>query len=254
MTLRQSRISTLVAGFLALLILPACARPLPRYHAMEPRDAIRTMRERDSAIESVSVECNVSIQGKDASSVSLDAVLVAKWPDYLRIRAWKFGHPAFDLTSTPDGVWLYVSDEARERSEDRADFSVSGEQFQRAWGLLGPAFLREEGLTWRSERGKLILRRPAGSSLEGGAVIECEVNEETLTTDKYLFIDADGRIRQTITLGSYRISEPGSIVWPRVFAAEGDSGGITIRLGEPEFNGELSAEAFVPPKRARKLP
>lgn len=244
----------LIASMLALcsLMLPACVKPLPRYPSMDASHAIEVMRSRDGGIRTMSAEGTVLLSNADGSSVTLDAAIVARWPGFLRVRAWKFGQPAFDLTCTPDGLWIYIPEEARARMGAKADLTVTADQFRRVWSLMGPEFLQGEYQATTPSAALLLLRRAMDPDKQAGVIVECEIDTGTLTIRNYRFVTPDGRTRQSLTLDSYRLIEPGPIVWPRVITADGDSGRITIRLREPDFNTELPPAAFVPPRRATK--
>ncbi len=238
----------------ALLPLSACMKPLPRYPSMEASKAVEVMRARDGAIQTISAEGTVLLSNSDGSSVTLDAAIVARWPGFLRIRAWKFGQPAFDVTCTPEGLWIYLPEDARKRAGGAADLTVTADQFRRVWGLLGPAFLAGETQATYPDPRTLVLRRAMDPETSSETLVECEVDAETLTVRSYRFIDPGGRTRQSLSLSSYRLIEPGPLLWPRVITADGDSGRINIRLREPEINGDIPVGAFEPPRRAAKQP
>lgn len=241
-------------GILVALFLYGCAAPLPKYPPMDPAEALRVMQERDSQVRSLQSECDLSLRDAAGSSVSFDAAIVAEWPSRLRLRAWKFGHAAFDLTYTPDGLWMYMPEEARRRAGDHAKFDVTAGQFGRVWQMLGPASV--EGSVVTSDQHSFTVRRSLDPAAPSQGVFECDVDRDTLTVREYRFVDADSHVRQTLKPGSYRVHTLGErqVVWPARIAADGESGRITIRLIDPEFNAELPETAFTPPTRATKQP
>lgn len=246
------RTACAVVVLLAVLGMSGCVKPLPRYRAMEPEAALEVIRQRDGAISCISAEGTVLLSDSEGSSVTLDAAIVAKWPGYLRIRAWKFGQPAFDLTCTPEGLWVFVPDEARRRMGEKADFKISGDQLRRVWGLIGAEFFKGRYELASPKPDSLVVSRTA----EGmdGVIIECDIDTRTLTVRSYRFLDNAQHVRQSLKLESYRVIGEGPMVWPRLIAADGESGKITIQIREPEVNGEIPPGAFVPPRRATKQP
>ncbi len=240
-------------------VLSACAAPLPTYPPMEPAAALDTLRERDAKIGTMTSTATVTLRDEKGSSVSFDAAIVAKWPDHLRLRAWKLGHAAFDLTFTPEGLWVYLPEEAKEKMADHGGFAVTGEQFGRVWGLFGPRALEGATVDAGSWAGSIVARRAIGERSAGGGTVVYDIDQTTLTVRVCTFRDAAGAVRQTLRLEDYRVfgGGPGGrekTVWPTRMVAEGDQGRVTIRLGTPEFNAEPAPEAFVPPRRATKQP
>jgi hypothetical protein len=237
---------------LAGVALVGCATPLPRYPEMDPGAALEAIRARDGTVKTMSSTATVTMTDDRGSSVSFDAAIVAAWPDRLRLRAWKFGTAAFDLTLTPEGLWIYVPEEARQRAGDRTDFGVTADQFRRVWQLVGPEALQNATATVRSGA-ELLAVRP----MESGGRVEFDIDRATLTVRACRFIDDSGAVRQTLVVEGYRVLEDqhaGAIVWPTRLSASGEQGKISIRLGVPEFNTEPQAEAFIPPRRATKQP
>jgi len=246
----------LIRGGLVMLgvsaMLVGCAAPLPSYPPMAPTAAVDIMRARDGAVRTMTSTATVTLRGADGSGVSFEAVIVAKWPDHLRLRAWKFGHAAFDLTFTPEGLWVYVPDEAKRRAGEGASFDVTAEQFQRVWRLIGPRAL--EGAVASEQAGEIVAVRAMDAG--EGSRVEFRIDPRTLTVQECRFIDPAGAVRQTLTVESYRVFGMASdgIVWPTRITAAGEQGRISIRMGTPEFNAEPAAEAFIPPRRATKQP
>jgi hypothetical protein len=247
------RVVTVVV--IAAVVLGACAAPLPVYPEMEPEAALATMRVRDGAVRSMTTTATVTIRDAQASSVSLDAVIVAKWPDHLRLRAWKFGSAAFDLTFTPEGLWVYVPDEAQRRAGGSPGFEVTADQFRRVWALIGPRAM--EGAVARETDDSLVAVHPLDPGSSDGGSVEFDIDKRTLTVHECRFVDPTGSTRHTLRLDSYRVfsdDTAGKIVWPTRITATGEHGHMSIRLGTPEFNAEPAPEAFAPPRRATKQP
>src|SRR5262249_20183151 len=84
------------------------------------------------------------------------------------------------------------------------------------------------------------------------AQIRCEVDRRTLVPRRYLLLDDSGAARFTMELSDYRMI--GEIPFAYGYLAISDDGRILIALREVELNGALAENAFVPPRRAEKLP
>jgi hypothetical protein len=150
---------------------------------------------------------------------------------------------------------MYIPEEARRRAGDKANFSVTADQFGRVWKMLGPGALQGAEVTAETDR-VLTVRKSLSDSGDQGT-LECDIERETLTVREYRFIDSDGKLRQTLKMALYRLYGEADkpIVWPSRIIAEGeDSRRIAVRLSDPEFNGEVPAAAFAPPARAVKQP
>jgi hypothetical protein len=242
------------ALLLAATSLVGCAARLPQYPPMEPAQALETMRARDATVRTIMAPATVTMRDPDGASISFDAAIVARWPDHLRLRAWKFGAAAFDLTFTPEGLWVYIPDDARRRAGEHADFRLTADQFGRIWQLIGPRAMEGASATSNDSAtsSRLLVTRPLAPS----GHIEFDIDRATLTIRQCRFIDDSGSVRQTLTLGGYRLfnDQAGDIVWPMRVEATGTQGAVSIRLGTPEFNTEPPADAFTPPRRATKQP
>ena len=245
------RVNHLWPLVLSLLMLASCASPLPKYPAMPPVEALEVMRARDARVRTLQSECSLSLRDAAGSSVSLDGAIVAKWPAHLRLRAWKFGRPVFDLTYTPEGLWVYLPEETAQRG---MKLEVTGEQFGRVWNLLCPGATDGAVVVIEADSTFTISRPVDPANPDHGRLV-FEVDRETLTVRRGL-VDSSAGVRQTLTLDSYREvgMGPESFVWPRRFRAEGDTGRIEVRLRDPEFNVEPAEGAFTPPRRAVKQP
>ena len=88
-------------------------------------------------------------------------------------------------------------------------------------------------------------------NVEGQRIV-CDVQRATLTPRKYSVYDPNGVERFTLTLDRYEMI--GDIPWPVKLTANSEGGIIGIELKEPELNGELAPNAFVPPRTAEKVP
>jgi hypothetical protein len=84
-----------------------------------------------------------------------------------------------------------------------------------------------------------------------GSTLMCRVDRKTLTPRSYMLLDAAGKARFSLVLERYTLVD-GTPIAQRLVAFS-DSGRFQMDLREIELNGQLSASAFTPPRRAEKL-
>jgi outer membrane lipoprotein-sorting protein len=236
-----------------LVILGGCAsrpRPasnLPVFGEVDHATALRVLDERARAVKSLSARSVLTLTRPDGQTVRLDGAVVMAPPDRLRLRAWKFNQAIFDLTLTPDGLWVVTPDDPSRR-EKVLPASLGAAQLGREWALLSGSFFGDPGLAVRDDRDKLLVSK----SLEDGRSVVCDVDRRTLTPRRYRMFDPAGRARFTLTLGDYGVFN--GVAFPTRLDARSDEGRIGIRLNDVELNGELAPNAFKPPRRAEKQP
>jgi hypothetical protein len=180
-------------------------------------------------------------------SLRLDAALALQPPDNARLRAWKIGQAIFDLTLTPQGAWVVLPAEHR---DDMLPAGKNASQFLRQWSTYLGDFFAAEGLTVDDKPGakRFTVRRKMGDG-----TLSCDVDRATLTPRVYRFADEQGKTRFTLLLNNYRdiAGQP----FPTEMVAKGDGvGQVRVELVNVEINGEIAPKAFVPPRKAEKLP
>ena len=220
---------------------------LPTFADVDHADALRVLDERARAVRTLSARCDLTLARADGQSVRLDGAVAMAPPDRLRLRAWKFGRAVFDLTLTPDGVWVVTPDDPSRRQKV-LPASVSAAHLGREWAMLSGSFFGEEGLRVRDDGGRLVVSK----ELEGGRGVACDVDRRTLTPRRYRLLDPAGRTRFTLSLAGYRMFD--ATPWPTRLRAASDDGRISVRLKDVELNADLAPNAFRPPRRAEKLP
>src|SRR5215207_7588135 len=102
--------------------LLGCARrqnasPLPTYPSLDNAAALKVLAGRAEAVKSMSAQCALTLTRPDDQSVQLDGAVVMEPPGKLRLRAWKFGQAVFDLTLTPDGLWVMTPQDPNRREK-----------------------------------------------------------------------------------------------------------------------------------------
>jgi outer membrane lipoprotein-sorting protein len=241
--------SITVAVIVASLIGAGCARraasPLPTYHGLDDAASLNVLAERAKAVKSLSSQCRLTLTRPDGQSVQLEGAIVMAPPDRLRLRAWKFNQAVFDLTMTPEGLWVMAPQDPGRR-EKVLPASLSAAQFGREWAMLNGFFFLQPDLSTEASGKWFNVRR----RLEDGRTVLCRVDRGTLTPRQFEMRDAEGRLRFRFTLDDYRMIE--GIPWPTTLAARSSDGKIDIRLKDVELNQELAPTAFRPPRRAEK--
>ena len=231
---------TLMAG-------AGCAPSIPRYHWSSDEDAIRELFRRANEVRTIEAACAIALRDENDQHVTLDGALVARQPDYLRIRAWKFEQALFDVTATPDGVWIDVPDH-----DTRLQHFELGDNISRAWAVFSGEFMKRN-LTIdhkRSGSGEIIIvEAPPASS---DAITSCVVERDTLTPTRYEVRAHDGTLLYTIRLESPRQIE--GIIWPCRIVFGSGANSMSINLRDVELNGEINPNAFTPPPSAVRQP
>lgn len=238
-----------VAILLALLAAGGCARraasPLPTYEGLDDVAALRVLAGRAEAVKTLAAGCDLTLTKPDGQTVRLDGAIAMEPPGKLRLRAWKFGQAVFDLTLTPDGLWVMAPQDPGRR-EKVLPASLSAAQFGREWAMLNGRFFLQQDLSTSTEGRWLIVRR----TLEDGRTVVCRVARATLTPRDYAMRDPQGRLRFRFALRDYRLVD--DTPWPMKLAARSGDGRIDIRLKDVELNQELAPSAFKPPRRAER--
>jgi outer membrane lipoprotein-sorting protein len=238
---------SLAAALVSLLPLAGCApEPLPAYTPMSEQGQLQVLRDRSHAIRTISAQGSITLSRANGDTVRFDTVVVVQPPDRARVRAWKFGQAIFDMTLTPDGLWIMAPKDDERRPEMLAAGSNTGKLISQ-WLRLMTGSFDNPNLTVRADDGKLLITEPN----DDGTTMSCGVDRKTLTPRRYVLKDRGGTIRVTLTLGNY--GEFNGIAWPRTIEADSESGRIMIELREVEINGDIPPEAFHPPARAEKL-
>ncbi len=204
---------------------------------------MQIIHDRSAQIYSVSGQGLITLTRASGDTVRLDAAVVIQMPDRARVRAWKFGQAVFDLTLTPDGLWVIPPKDKEQRDQIMAAGANVGNLMREWLSLMGG--MLDGQVEERGER--LTVTQARGD----GSVLTCEVDRRTLTPRKYVLKDAGGLERFTLDLKQYL--EVSGTVWPGEIEARSATGTIHIELRDVEVNGEIPAGAFHPPARAEKL-
>lgn len=231
----------------SLLVSVGCVRSLPLYAWTDSRMAIDAMTKRDAGVDSFSATCRLLLQSA-AGEVELTSVIVAQPPERLRLRAWKFSQPVFDITLNPNGLFVFSKDSGQGTAAQTDRLTRDG--LIEATAML-PGFAGKEGWHADDDLDRDNFYRSRSLDADGN-VVRCTVEKTTFTTTRCDFLDGDGAMRQSLLYGNYRVL--GNTVWPMRIEGTGLDESFTILFDRVELNPELSPRAFTPPRRAVKQP
>ena len=235
---KPSRLAVLLllscAGLTACRTPPPPPRPLT-YESIQ--EAKRVVVERQQQVRAVQAECEIRIYPADEPQKShgFDGAVVYQSPDQFRLRTWKLTQTLFDLTVTPEGTWVMVSDQLTDRlPKAESDLAQLADHLPLL--LRGPDFSDAE-FSGRTA-GPLHARWDRGSA---------ELDPMTLTPTSYYFDPGDGEppISVNTTYGSY----DGQLWYHRVIIA-GEFGSADLTFRDVKVNQPLNPRAFRPPRRA----
>ena len=245
--------SRLAPLLLLAIVIGGCAHrrtgreALPTVQYSDNADALRILRERAAAVRTVSSRGTITFVRADGESVRMDLAMVSQPPDRLRLRAWKLGRAIFDLTLTPDGLWL-MSPEDPSLRQKVENANVGAAEIARNWSMLSGEFFNRSGLEIERTAKDLVLTAPHDKGLH----LSCYVDSRALVPWLYLLQDDGDRTRFSLNLDDFRMV--GQLPYPHRVQAESESGRIVVQLEEVELNEDLAPAAFKPPRRAEKLP
>ena len=234
---------SLLCGLIAFLFVGCGHENLPTYPLMDATHSLAALAHRFGQVKSISGSGSLDLEQPDGQRIRLDLAAALSPPDQARLRAWKFGQAVFDLTIHADGVWLEA------RKTDRAiPPEVTANRIAQIWRLLGGSLFSDPHVVATVEANELRLVRRAGNEPE----LICLIDRETLTPRLYQLLDDKGLPRFSLKLDRYKIFN--GLPWPTRLIAQSDTGRIIVEFREIDLNTDLPAGAFVPPRRAEKLP
>lgn len=237
-----------LATLLLLLALPACrttppGEDLPRYQGLTDEQVLAALAERADQVQRVMASGTLLLDDKDRGPIHLDIAMLAMGNDRLRLRAWKLGQPAFDLTRDGDTLWLWVSD----RSDEPQTPFPSAQQIDIGWALLS---------------GRLFTAPP--QSIKSGDTLEVQytldpststriqIDRQTLTITRLDIVSSGGQPQQTLLPEHYRLID--NHPWATRLTSTGSGGRFVLQLDEVEINGDLPPGVFKPPHNATRQP
>lgn len=233
---------------LALGLFAGCRSTLPRSPSASPADALAQITDRAERVHALSAQGVMTVRSTEGDSIRLNVALAARGPDRMRLRAWKLGHAALDLTVRGEEAWLWTG------GENAGD----GHEF------FGRFFLHRR-LAWHVLRGgvpdhpdRRIEQMPGtrfrvSIPMRGNrnATLVAEVDRPTLTVRAYRLLDSPGGTGRRIRISAYRLASGAPL--PAKIRAEGERGTIALDLEKVIPNPDLEPAAYKPSPRARKL-
>lgn len=240
-----SRQRWVLGTFVSAAIVGGCTT-LPTYPWVNAETAVRTLRERSAQIKTLSGPCELALTNERGDTVRFEAALAARLPDYVRLRAWKLGQVALDLTVTPQGFWVMAGRDA-DGGSDLLE-SLEASRLMEAWSVAtGRLFDRPDLVVVDTSGHEFTVVWP-GAIEHGDLSIRSDIERSTLTPQLYVVEDPAGTIRSELVLDRYRSID--GIVWPTRIAGLSEHGSFVFEMSEPEFNEELAPAAFTPPAGA----
>jgi len=221
--------------------------PLPTYQWIDSQSALRILSDRSHAIQTITASIFLTFFAPNGQSVRTDgAVAFSPLNKCVRLQTWKFNQKIFDLTLTPDGLWIEGPPDKNRRTEALRS-GVSAAQIARILSLFGSDFFDSPDIRVSDTGGaRFTVVRP----LDHGQTMFAEVDRATLTVLEYRLTDPSGVVR--FRLGLSRYVDLHGAVWPTKLIAVSSDGKIEIDLRDIELNGDIAANAFVPPPGAEK--
>ena len=243
------------AAWLVLLVgaaVAGCAHratsrdALPAASYQNDAEAFQILRQRAAAVKTVSARGTIIFVRPDGESVRMDLAMASQPPDHLRLRAWKFGRAIFDLTLTPEGLWLVAPDDPSLRQKvEKANLGAA--DIARNWAMLsGRVFELPYTGIYRSGD-ELSLSSP-----HNGLMLHCYIDGRVLVPWRYQLKDSHGKTQFSLDLDDYRMI--GDLPYAHRLEARSRAGRVVVQLEDVELNTELAPGAFKPPRRAEKLP
>ena len=217
------------------------------YTRLDDQSTLHQLAEQGHRIHDVSATGSLNLSQKNGDSVRLTLAVALNPPDNARLRTWKFGQAVFDLTVIPTGSWLETPKDSSHAASIQSA-GITAAQVTRGWALLGGGFFERPKLTTRDEGNRMYVTQDN----PGEPSIVCVVDRDTLAVREYRLYDDKGKLRFHLELGDYQDFD--GILWPRRIVATSDTGVIDVSLDDVTMNGGLPDSAFVPPRRAERLP
>lgn len=242
-----------------LAALPSCANGSRSsslaLSSLSPAEALAVLQLRARSRDTTATSGTMTLTSSTGERVTLDFAARTR-PGFLRLRAWRFGEAVLDVTTTPDGAWLYVPPiEKAGGSEDTGQAAgmpdlPDPDDLARAWTLISGGVLAYAAIT-EQEADSLTLR----SDLDG-APVRVRIDRAHLRPVEYQFPDAPDtsiRLEPNDWLDAGTDAAMDSPTWPRVVTLLSPRGVIEIHFERAEVNVDQPDGVFDPPARAKPV-
>ena len=223
----------------ATLVLAGC-QSLPTYPWVDTETAMAHMSRRARLVRTIAGRCNLAFTNERGETIRLDAAIVARPPEHLRLRAWKLGHTAFDLLLTPEGLWVQTGDE-------ELSSVLNVDRFLGAW-TVAVTGLPTHAVTYEDDGGREFT--VVGREEHAGAsrTVRCVIERSTLLPRRYTLQDNTGTELYVLQLDGYRSYD--GIAWPTRMTGRAAGRTFVLEMTNPIFNEETASDAFTPPHGA----
>lgn len=215
---------------------------IDRHH----RFIVGELNRRSRQVRTISGSGRLILTRSKGPSVELRIALAARQPDRLRIRAWKWTQLAFDVTTTPQGIWVALGDEG-EVDADATSLGELARNLGRALAMASGA-IGTKGWERVQSSGEVVKLVRAGS--DETARVTCEIDPIGPTIRSLKWQPPDGPSRR-ITWD--RFTRLGPFLWPMRMVGDSQTGSFELLWVDVELNSDLPADVFVPPPAGEKL-
>ena len=235
----------IISAVLVVLLTGGCASRIPTYPWTDAQTAVQAMAKQAQAVHSISARCSMTLVNAHGDSVTLESAIALQPPDRLRLRAWKFGQAVFDLTRTPEGVWVMTGADNSDPAK-AMNARLGAVQIARGLAIFNGEMFSDPHLRVVDRGGDTFMLYRAA---ENDTTILCTVDRATLTVRKYELQDRTNQVRFTLTLAGYRQFQ--NVVWPTQIDGTSGTGKFSASLDDVEINQPLAPNTFVPPRTAK---
>ncbi len=235
----RKRTQTALPIAAVFLVLPGC-HSLPTYPWVDTETAMAQMSRRAERVHTIAGPCDLAFTDERGQTIRLDAAIVARPPDHLRLRAWKLGHVAFDVLLTPEGLWVQTRD-------DDLFSALEVDRFLGAW-TVAVTGRPTRAVTYEDDGGREFTVVGREERADARWTVRCVIERSTLLPRRYTLEDETGAELYVLQLNRYRSFD--GIAWPTRMTGRAAGRGFVLEITDPIFNEETASGAFKPPHGA----
>lgn len=237
--------------FAAITLATGCrskppGKELPHYDNLTTPEVLTALAERAEAIQTYYGSGTLRLTDPERGEVSLDAVILARDDDRLRLRVWKLGRAVFDLTRDGDTLWLWTRDQ--DDTQANPTDALTAEFIGTGWSLVSGRLFADPPQRIVSERPLIV---EYSLNIERTTTARLHIDRQTLTLTRCDIVSKGDAIEQRITPQAYRLIN--GVPTATRIESTGRSR-FTLKLDDIEINGPLPETAFTPPRDARSRP
>jgi outer membrane lipoprotein-sorting protein len=219
-------------------------RDLP-VHADATTDMARkTVVDNLAAVKTIESTCTIRLIRADGKEIQLEGAIVAKPPSHFRLQMWKLGRTVFDLTITPDGVWMLKSKKMNAGAQPGISGSANWQGLSRGWESLSESFFNNAQVTQTNDLFEFVQKHEK-------ATITCTVDDRKLVVRTVTILNKQNQTSHTLSMNCYRLLD--DVAWPARLSIASDGNEIIITSRDLTLNEELAEAAFWPPRKATQI-